>query len=313
MTPGISQITRRDIVDATKEEKIVWHGRLGEVEFLDRIFHLDDLPSGDSRCETAAHDIALHREHFCDWGDDWVFHDDRFNLMGCNDAQFMMFLCETIHPELRRAAREAEQICKTYNRYLKNDGFQLVEKAKLSGRPVYIGRYVGVVNTAAVSNARKALASLAGIDHGYVSEQLSRMEEAVVSDPDLAIGTAKEFVETCCRTILEDRGVDISRNLDIPQLTKLTGKELRLTPTDIPEEAKAADKIRRILSNLASITQGIAELRNHYGTGHGRSARGRGLNTRHAKLAVGAATTLGVFLVETHKAQLSEKSRHRRR
>lgn len=287
------------------EEKIVWHGRLGEVEFLYRIFRLDDLPSGDRRCETAAGDIALHREHFSDWDDDWVFQDDRFNLMGCSAAEFMVFLCETIHPELRRDAKEAEQICETYNRYLKNDGFQLVEKARLSGRPVYEGRYVGVINTAAVSNARQALA---GIDHGYVNEQLSRMEDAVVSDPDLAIGTAKEFVETCCRTILEDRGVDIPQNPAIPQLTKLTSKELRLTPQDIPEQAKAADKIRRILSNLATITQGIAELRNYYGTGHGRSARRRGLNTRHARLAVGAATTLGVFLVETHRAQLSEMS-----
>lgn len=136
MIPRISEITRRDIVDAISEEEIVWHGRLGEVEFLSRIFRLGELPSGDSRCETAAGDIALHREHFCDWDDDWVFHDDRLDLMGCNDEHFMRFLCETIHPELRRDVKEAELICETYNRFLKNDGFQLVEKARLSGRPV---------------------------------------------------------------------------------------------------------------------------------------------------------------------------------
>ena len=278
---------------------------MSEVEFLRRLFDLDELPSYDSRCGNAASDIHLHREEFSDWEDDWILHDDRFDLMGCNDETFLAFLCETIHPELRRSVTDAEDICRTYNEHLKNDGFQILEKSRLSGRPVYEGRYVGNINTAAVSNARKALA---GVDHGYVNEQLSRMEEAVVSDPDLAIGTAKEFIETCCRTILEDRGVGISRNPDISQLTKLTSKELRLTPQDIPEQAKAADKIRRILSNLATITQGIAELRNYYGTGHGRSARRRGLNTRHAKLAVGAATTLGVFLVETHQAQLSEES-----
>ena len=309
MTPGISQITRRDIVDAINEEKIAWNGRLGEVQFLARIFRLDDLPSRDSRFRTAAQDIALHREHFCDWDDDWVFHDGRLDLMGCDDEEFMRFLCETIHPEVRRSASEARQICETYNRYLENDGFQLVEEAMLSGRPVYAGRHVGVIHEA-VLNARR---TLAGIDHGYIEQQLLRMDKAVVEDPDLAIGTAKEFIETCCRTILEERGVDTLKTLDISRLTKRTSEELRLTPADIPDEAKAAEKIRRILGNLASITQGMAELRNHYGTGHGRSAHRRGLDSRHARLAVGAATALGVFLFETHKAQLSETRGHRRR
>lgn len=93
------------------------------------------------------------------------------------------------------------------------------------------------------------------------------------------------------------------RNPDLPQLVKLTCRELELTPNDIPEQAKAADTIKRLLSNLATITQGIAELRNQYGTGHGKQATTRGLNSRHAKLAVGAASTLAVFLAETHRAR----------
>jgi hypothetical protein len=99
-------------------------------------------------------------------------------------------------------------------------------------------------------------------------------------------------------------------NTDLPKLIKLTSKELELTPQDIPDKAKAIDTIKRLLSNLASITQGIAELRNQYGTGHGRAAGTGGLSSRHAKLAVGAASTLAVFLVETHKIRpLSKKDK----
>jgi Abortive infection C-terminus len=83
-------------------------------------------------------------------------------------------------------------------------------------------------------------------------------------------------------------------------LTKLAVKALELTPDDIPEKSKAVDIIRRLLSNLATITQSVAELRNYYGTGHGRAAGAKGLGSRHAKLAVGAASTLAVFLTETH-------------
>jgi hypothetical protein len=126
------------------------------------------------------------------------------------------------------------------------------------------------------------------------------MEAAVSNDPALAIGTAKELVETCCKTILDARGITFGNADDIPKLIKLTAKSLELTPDDIPEKAKAVETIKRLLSNLATITQGVAELRNHYGTGHGKSAGAKGLSSRHAKLAVGAASTLAVFLAETH-------------
>jgi hypothetical protein len=66
-------------------------------------------------------------------------------------------------------------------------------------------------------------------------------------------------------------------------------------------QAKASETIKRLLSYLASITQGVAELRsNHYGTWHGKAAGSKGLQPRHAKLAVSAASTLAVFLAETH-------------
>jgi hypothetical protein len=129
------------------------------------------------------------------------------------------------------------------------------------------------------------------------------MEASVLNDPDLAIGTAKELIETCCKSILHERGVDIPGSADLPQLVKLTSKELQLTPADIPDAAKASDTIKRLLSNLATITQGITELRNQYGTGHGKVGTSKGLTTRHAKLAVGAASTLAVFLAETHQVR----------
>jgi hypothetical protein len=146
----------------------------------------------------------------------------------------------------------------------------------------------------------EARASAAFVRWLAQGEKRRLLEAAVPNDPALAIGTAKELVETCCKTILEARSVSFGRNADLPALTKLAVKALELTPDDIPEKSKAVDTIRRLLSNLATVTQGIAELRNHYGTGHGKAAGAKGLGPRHAKLAVGAASTLAVFLTETH-------------
>lgn len=140
------------------------------------------------------------------------------------------------------------------------------------------------------------------LNANHLAEQIRRLEAAVDTDPSLAIGTAKELIETCCKTILAERGKPVSGTPDVSTLTKETLKELKLVPEGIPEAARGAEVIKRLLSNLGTIGNGLAELRGLYGTGHGKHGSSAGLSARHAKLAVGAASTLVVFLFETHKA-----------
>lgn len=262
------------------------------------------MPSTDSRFNDAMGDIWQHTVNNDDWESGWLFSDHRFNLMRGDDETFLRFLCESIHPVVRSDVTECERLCQLYNNYLKNDGFQLVEKTRLSGKPIYAGRNIGIHVSPGIRAARE---TLSGTDVGYVSQQITRMEAAVNQDPELAIGTAKELVETCCKSILTEAGVAFSKGDDLPKLVKSTVTVLQLTPDNIQEQAKASETIKRLLSNLASITQGVAELRNHYGTGHGKIGANKGLQARHAKLAVGAASTLAVFLTETHKVRDGKK------
>lgn len=141
----------------------------------------------------------------------------------------------------------------------------------------------------------------ADFDAQHMADQVRRMESCVESDPSLAIGTAKELVETCCKTILAERGKQLGSSADVSTLTKQTLKELKLVPENVPESARGADVIKRLLSNLGTIGNGLAELRGLYGTGHGKHGTHSGLAPRHAKLAVGAAATLATFLFETHQ------------
>lgn len=90
------------------------------------------------------------------------------------------------------------------------------------------------------------------------------MEAAITSDPALAIGTAKELVETVAETILDDMEISYGKKDDLPALVKSVRKALKLVSDDIHESAKAADVIRKILSNLGSVTNGVASLRNSY-------------------------------------------------
>ena len=97
----------------------------------------------------------------------------------------------------------------------------------------------------------EAIRSLASsFDLPGLHVEIDRLAQAAEDDPSLAVGTAKEMVETICKTILEDRGVP-SRGEDLPQLVRAVAKELALLPENIPDHAKGSEVIRRMLSNLS--------------------------------------------------------------
>lgn len=144
------------------------------------------------------------------------------------------------------------------------------------------------------------------IDAHSLREQIERIRNSIDDDPSLAIGTAKELLETTCKTILTDAGVSFEDAWEITRLVKEARASLNLIPADIPENSKGADSIKRILNSLAQVAQGVAELRNLYGTGHGKDGRFKGLSPRHARLAVGCSTVLATFLFETYE----ERQKH---
>lgn len=294
----VTEVTRRAIFDGFSTGRIWWNGRLTEVEFLSRLFDLEQLPSTDGRFATASSDIWQHRVRNSDGSDDWVFYDRRFNLLRGEDEVFLRFLCETLHPVVREDESEVERTRQLINGHLEKDGFELFESTRLSGRPVFAARRRSVLGPAGLGTVR---ATLAAVDESYVAQQITRMEAAIEHDPGLAIGTAKELLETCCKTILQERGEAVPAAADLSQLVKLTMNQLDLIPATLANPLRADETVRRLLGSLSGLTQGLAELRNRFGTGHGRPAGSEDLTPVHAKLAVGAASTLSVFLFETHR------------
>lgn len=294
----LSREVRQNIIDGLKLDEVPWSGRLGEVEFLQRLYDLQALPSNDSRFKDAAGDIWQHRiNNPEDWDDDWVFGDRRFNLLQGPTDGFLRFLCEMVHPVVRPDRNAALKLVQEFNDQLRLEGWQLIEEEKIAGRPRFVPQRAREGGGRSASRARTVADAL---DAGWMQKEIQRLENAVDRDPALAIGTAKDLVETCCKTILTKRGIEVSRKADLPELTKLLAKELKLVPEGISDMAKGAETIRLILRNLSALTQYLAELRGLYGSGHGRDGKHRGLEPRHARLAVGAAVAFIDFMTETH-------------
>jgi hypothetical protein len=78
-------------------------------------------------------------------------------------------------------------------------------------------------------------------DARHLADQIRRIEQSMESDPALAIGTAKELVETCCKTILAERGKPVTGTPDMPALTKETLRELKLVPEGIHGASRGSD------------------------------------------------------------------------
>lgn len=299
MSNKISEVTRRNIFDFIQVERFWWSGRLEEADFLSRIFDLEKLQSYDNRFDNAAGDIWQHRvNNPTDWPDDWIFHDERFNLMKCDDSIFLNFLCEMVHPLVRPNSSEVSKLVQLFNDNLKADNYEIIEKTRISDRPIFVGR-IKITGKDSIQRIGNDIKNILNAE--YVSQQINLMESSIEVAPHIAIGLAKELIETCCKSIFQEREQKCNTDWDLGRLMKETTKLLKLTPSDISNEAKAATSIKQILGSLSSVVQGIAEVRNEYGSGHGKDGKFKGLQPRHAKLAVGAASTLAIYLLETHE------------
>ncbi|MGO8881186.1 MAG: abortive infection family protein [Desulfomonilaceae bacterium] len=115
------------------------------------------------------------------------------------------------------------------------------------------------------------------------------------------LGSTKEMLESVMRTVVESFGMSADKK-EMSDLLKLVQKNLDLKPSEVSPSAKGSETIKKTLSNLGQLVTGISELRNLYGTGHGKVRR-TGVSSRHARLVVGAGTTLAAFIMETFEAR----------
>lgn len=135
----------------------------------------------------------------------------------------------------------------------------------------------------------------------YMSQQIKLMLDNQETYPAEAIGKAKELIESCCRTILDKRSIQIDEKWTFQQLVNRVFDVLEVKPEGVDENDPIASSLKKIYGNLKGMVHPVAEIRNSHGTGHGKAADFKGLDARHAKLLVGMSTTLVRFLWETHE------------
>ncbi len=99
-----------------------------------------------------------------------------------------------------------------------------------------------------------------------------------------------------------------SKDKDGKKVQNNTLENLNLLPSNVQSTDRGADAIRAVLGNLRAIPTKLAEIRNPFGSGHGKIASFQGLEIRHAKLAVGSSVTFVDFIWSSYESQNSSKN-----
>lgn len=142
-------------------------------------------------------------------------------------------------------------------------------------------------------------------ERDFVSVQIEfdRALASVDSDPASSVTAACAILESLCKILIEDEGLESPREQSIKPLWAVVQKHLRLDPASIED-----DDLRRVLSGLTSVVDGLGAFRTHTGSAHGRGRLQYRLESRHARLVIHAAHTLVSFVMETWDARRAERA-----
>jgi Abortive infection C-terminus len=153
------------------------------------------------------------------------------------------------------------------------------------------GIILGAASSLPTKSLRQILVDryLAGLE-----KEFDRAMANVETDPPAAATAACSMLESLFKVYIEDNGLEMPADQSIRPLWKVASKNLGLDPSALADE-----DLKKILSGLNSIVDGIGSFRTLGDSAHGRGQRTYAPLARHARLAIHAARTLVTFFLET--------------
>ena len=91
---------------------------------------------------------------------------------------------------------------------------------------------------------------LESFDASHVQAAWSKALDRRTSDPEGAITAARTLVESVCKHILDEEGVDYDDGADLPKLYKLTASQLNLAPSQHTEQI-----FKQILGGCSAVVE----------------------------------------------------------
>lgn len=167
----ISEVTRRAIIDYLLIRPLPYYGHSDPIEFLKRTWDLETMPSSDSRFRNASGDIWQHTVNNSDWTDEYLL-SAYLDLPHCDDATFLRFVENCVHPVVLRNETAVAETLSVLNEALAKDGVALTKQSEISGRPVYEASEL----SSFASPTYDVVLSYASEQAGYVEEVAKQLK-----------------------------------------------------------------------------------------------------------------------------------------
>jgi hypothetical protein len=127
-----------------------------------------------------------------------------------------------------------------------------------------------------------------------LSEEFERASSKAEKEPREAVSAAANILESICKHYIEEQGLPMPAKQVLGDLWSTVRKDLGFDPSQV-----ADDDLRGVLSGLIQVVQGLAAFRTHASSAHGAGPKSYRLAPRHSRLAVHAAHTVALFILES--------------
>jgi hypothetical protein len=176
-----------------------------------------------------------------------------------------------------------------------------VAKALSAASLVY--RHGGLVTDSLAAPTRKLQSFIKGRDINSLSEEFERAASKADREPREAVSAAANILESICKHYVEERGLAMPSKQVLGDLWNVVRKDLGFDPSQV-----ADDDLRTILTGLIQVVQGLGAFRTHASSAHGAGPKAYRLEPRHSRLAVHAAHTAALFILESWDKKVNRQA-----
>ena len=129
-----------------------------------------------------------------------------------------------------------------------------------------------------------------------VQDTWEKVNARRIDDPEGCVTAARSMLESVCKYVLTEHGVQISNTDDLPALYKKTA-----TVLDLSVQGEHEQELKQLLSGCFSVVSGLSGLRNRVSDSHGSAPGSVKPMQRHVDLMASVSGSIAAFLIATHE------------
>ena len=152
----------------------------------------------------------------------------------------------------------------------------------------------GIISDGSAAPSRSLFELIKSRDIPSIDAEFIRAIANINSEPREAVSAACNILESIFKVYIDDEGLVKPQKQDLQNVWKIVKEDLGFDPKLVQD-----DDLKKTLSGILSIVDGIGAFRTHASSAHGEGRKMYKLKPRHARLAIHSAHTIALFVLET--------------